>query len=55
MDLHLDYSRADFNALSREDRIIKCRQMAGEATRPAANGSDKREDYLVVREQRLSD
>ena len=48
MDLHLDYSRADFNALSREDRIIKCRQMAGEATRLAANGSDKREDYLSL-------
>jgi len=48
MELHLDYSSADFNALSRENRIIKCRQMAEEATRLAANGSDKREDYLSL-------
>ena len=47
MDLHLDYSSVDFNAINREDRVIKCRQMAEEATR-LANGSDKREDYLSL-------
>lgn len=48
MDLHLDYGSADFDALSRENRIVKCRQMAEEATRLAANGSDCREDYLSL-------
>ena len=57
MGLHLDYSSADFGALSHKERVMKCRQMAEEATRLAANGSDKQEDYcsLAARWSELAD
>jgi len=46
MSLELDLTTVDFRSFSHDERIEKCRELAREATRLAANGNDeKRAQY----------
>ncbi len=52
MSLELDFNRADFRSLSREQQITKCHEMAREAMRLAANGNaEKCAEYSDLAER----